>query len=246
MPARRTSRSTSSPRCPALRARPGQSCPEFLFQSRRDCIPASGQRPDHNAIRRRKVVKDRPGHMPQPACDLMPLHRVPHGFRDDESDARTFVGCGVTQCVQDKIGLRSSHPLTDRGTELGGPSHPVPRRKHRARSCVESRSQLAATLGTPTRHDGPAGPGPHPQSEAVHARATPVVRLKCPLALGHGCSPRFRLAPTTHRNTVSPVGRGCPLVSSSVLLSRRGPHQIWVAAVPPRSGDCSRVLTRFP
>jgi hypothetical protein len=90
--------------------------------------------------------------------------------------------------VHHEIGLHRPHPLTDRGTEFRGPRHPVPRRKHRAKSRVESRSQLAATLAAPVRHDRSACPGAHPQPEPMHPRPTAVVGLKGPLALGHGCS----------------------------------------------------------
>src|ERR1700761_2630276 len=48
-----------------------------------------------------------------------------------------------------------------------------------------SSSQRATALATPIRHDGPAGPGPHPQTEAVHAGTAPVIRLEGPLALCH-------------------------------------------------------------
>jgi hypothetical protein len=90
--------------------------------------------------------------------------------------------------VHHEIGLHRPHPLTDRGTEFRGPRHPVLRRKHRARSRVESRSQLAATLAASVRHDRSACPGAHPQPEPMYPRPAAVVGLKGPLALGHGCS----------------------------------------------------------
>src|ERR1700741_5485735 len=85
-----------------------------------------------------------------------------------------------------EIGLHCPHPSTDGGTEVRRTRHPVPSRKHRARSRVESRSQLAATLAAPVRYDRPAGPGAHPQPEPRHPRPTAGVGLEGLLALGHG------------------------------------------------------------
>ena len=166
--------------------------------------------------------------MSQPTGHPVSLHRSTHRFRYDQTDPRPIAVLRIVpQCVHDEVGLRSAHPLTDRGTEFSRPRHPVSRRKHNARSCVESRSQLAATLGPPARHDRPACPSPHPQPEPVHTCAAPVVRLKSPLALGHGCLSSFPSgARSPHRCTVMPVGTRLPLVSSSVSLSRRGPQQI--------------------
>ena len=147
--------------------------------------------------------------------------------------------------MHDEVGLHRPHPLIDGGTELRRPRHPVPRRKHRARPCVGSRSQRTAALATPTGHDGPTGPGPHPQPKAMHPRPAPVVGLKGPLALGHGCLSLLRMASAAHARSW-PVGTRSPLVSSFVsLASRRGLQENLGAAVSPRSGDCSRVLTRF-
>jgi hypothetical protein len=175
----------------------------------------------------------------------MSLYSAPNGFRDHQTNPGPVFAIIGSQCVHDEIGLHCPHPLTDRGTEFRRPRHPVARRKHRARSCVESRTQRAAALTAPVRNDGPPGPGPHPQPESVLARAPPVVRLKGPLALGHGCISSLRVAPATHADERIPVGTRLPLVSSSVSLVGAVSGRSWVAAVSPRSGDCSRVLTRF-
>jgi len=131
---------------------------------------------------------------------------------------------GRPQRVHHEIGLHRPHPSSDCRTELRGPRHPVPRRKHRAKSRVESRSQLAATLAAPVRHDRPAGPGAHPQPESMHPRPTAVVGLKGPLALGHGCSLLVAYGiRNPHQRNLMPVGTWLPLVSSSVSrASRRG------------------------
>jgi hypothetical protein len=78
-----------------------------------------------------EIVDDRAGNMAQPPRDSVALDCVANGFRDDKPDARTIVVGRLTHCVHDEIGLHRPHPLADRGTELGRPSHPVPRRKHR-------------------------------------------------------------------------------------------------------------------
>jgi hypothetical protein len=126
--------------------------------------------------------------------------------------------------VHDEVGLHRPHPLTDRGTEFRRPGHSVPRRKHRARSCVESRSELATALAAPVCHDGPACPGPHPQPEPMHPRTATVVGLKGPLALGHGCLSLLRMASAIPPDEISyRRGTQLPLVSSFVsLASRRG------------------------
>lgn len=90
------------------------------------------------------------------------------------------------------------------------------------RSCVDSRSQRTAALTTTTRHDGPAGTSPHPQPEPMHPRATAVVGLERPLALGHGNLSLLRVASAFHPHVVSGWTRS-PLLSSCVLrASRRG------------------------
>src|SRR3954466_11023444 len=77
----------------------------------------------------------------------------------------------------------------------------------------------------------------------MHPRTAPVVGLKGPLALGHGCHSSLRLATTSDAQ----AWIRSPLVSSSFRsLAGAVSERSQIAAVPPRSGDCSRVLTRFP
>jgi len=59
-------------------------------------------------------------------------------------------------------------------------------REQRSANPNGSGSQFAATLAATAGHDGPAGARTHPQTEAMHTCTPPIVRLKCPLALGHG------------------------------------------------------------
>ena len=47
--------------------------------------------------------------------------------------------------------------------------------------------QAGAALAAPGGNDGTAGTGPHPQTKAMGAAATPIARLKC--ALAHGKTP---------------------------------------------------------
>jgi hypothetical protein len=175
---------------PASRPGPAQCRPQFLFEARRDGMPAARQRPDHHPVPGVQFIDHRAHHMAQPTGHPVSLYSAANGFRDHQTDAGSAVsGAGSRpQRVHHKIGLHRPHPVTDRGTEFRGPRHPVPRRKHRARSRVESRSQLAATLAASVRHDRSACPGAHPQPEPMHPRPAAVVGLKGPLALGHGCS----------------------------------------------------------
>jgi hypothetical protein len=151
-------------------------------------MSAARQRADNHPVRRLQLVDHRARDVSQPTRYPMPLHSATNRFRDDQSDARSVAAAGRPQGMHHEIGLRRPHPMTDGRTELRRPSHPVSSRKHRARSRVESRSELAATLAAPIRHDRPAGPGAHPQPEPVHPRPTTIVGLEGPLALGHGCS----------------------------------------------------------
>jgi hypothetical protein len=180
----------TSARYPVSRPGPAQCCPQFLFESRRDGMPAARQRPDDYPILGVQFIDHRARHMAKPTGHPVPLYRAANGFRDHQTDAGPVARSVIRRphCVHHEIGLHRPHPLTDRGTEFRGPRHPVPRRKHRAKSRVESRSQLAATLAAPVRHDRSACPGAHPQPKPMHPRPTTVVGLKGPLALGHGCS----------------------------------------------------------
>jgi hypothetical protein len=76
----------------------------------------------------------------------------------------------------------------------------------------------------------------------MHPRSAPVVGLKGPLALGHGCL-LVACGNPVERIGLDGIAVGKLFVS---LANRRGLRDIRVAAVSPRSGDCSRVLTRFP
>ncbi|AZA14741.1 hypothetical protein CCHOA_11850 [Corynebacterium choanae] len=49
--------------------------------------------------------------------------------------------------------------------------------------------QRLTSLPTTRTDDGTAGAGTHAGTEAVHACTTAIIRLECPLALGHGDSP---------------------------------------------------------
>lgn len=71
----------------------------------------------------------------------------------------------------------------------------------------------------------------------MNSRTTPIVRLEGPLALGHGLyslpNPAIKFAFTRTRS---------PLSSASHCVTSADPMDS-VAAVSPRPGDCSRVLT---
>lgn len=190
-------------------------------------MPAAGHRADHHAISRVEFIEHRARHVPQPARHSMSLHCGTNRFRNHQPDLRAvFCPTVRTQGVHHQIGLHRAHPSAHRRPEVARPRHPVPRRKHRASSWIGLRRQRATALAAPVRHDGPAGPGPHPQPEAVHPCPAPVVRLESPLALGHGSISLLRLAPAAHTDRRSLRWTRLPLVSSSVPLDRRGPHSI--------------------
>ena len=175
----------------------------------------------------------------------MPFYRTANGFRDHESDLRAVGGIVVGAAgVHDEVGLHRPHPLVDGGTELRRPRYPVPRRKHRARPCVESRSQRTAALATPVRHDGPpARVRIRSRNPCTRARRR-LLGWKVRLPLATAVSPRCVWHP--HPTLARASGDAVAVVSSSVsLASRRGLQKNLVAAVSPRSGDCSRVLRDF-
>lgn len=182
-------REESSPPCSVFGAHPLQSSSQLTFQPGRIGVPAARQRADDDPVRGVEIVDQGRGHMPQPPGHPVPLHRVPDRLGDDQSDLRCAVEGVFThpQSMHHEVGLRSTHPATHRGTEILRSRHPVPRRQHRARSRVGSRGQRTPALTATVRHDRPPGPRPHPQPEPVDPRASPVVRLKGPLALSHGC-----------------------------------------------------------
>ena len=81
---------TASPRRPALGPRAPQGRPQFLFESRRDRVPAAGQRADHHPVGGIQFGDHRAGHMPQPTGHPVPLHRGTHRFRYDQTDPRSI------------------------------------------------------------------------------------------------------------------------------------------------------------
>jgi len=106
--------------------------------------------------------------------------------RTDRSrnDQPEFGIAGCTPHIDDHVRLDGFPSPLDRCLEIGRPSHPVTRGKHR-RFTERSSSQRTTALAAPTRHDGAAGASPHAQPESVHAGTAPVVRLEGPLALCH-------------------------------------------------------------
>ena len=101
---------------------------------------------------------------------------------------------------------------------------------------VGSGGQGLASLAAPTGDDGAARTGAHPQPEAVHACATPVVRLEGPLALGHGClsSIHMTAAPPrcfTTRGDTEAVGKLCVSRLDRCVIRR-----VRVATVSPTFG----------
>ncbi len=99
--------------------------------------------------------------------------------------------------------------------------------------------QRATTLTAPAGHDGSPRPGTHPQSKTVDAGSAPVVRLKGPLALGHGVL--LAVSGINHPAAMLPesIGRRW-----SRYWPARSPHR-WSRSQPYRrlSGDFLRVLT---
>lgn len=182
----------------------------------------------------------------------MTLHRGADRLRDNEADLGsvvTTVSKSVVQRMHDEIGLNRPRSVANRDTEISRPCHPVPGRKHCPLPCVESRSQGTAALAATARHDGAACARTHTQPEAVHTGPAAVVRLESPLALGHGCFSSFGLVSTTSVTMTLMAAEDAATVGKLIHLAGAAPLRFEknhrVAAVSPRAGDCSRVLTRF-
>lgn len=171
---------------------------QFLVKPSRCRRRGAGKRTDHQSVPGPQFVEHRMDAVPQSTGDPVADHGVTDRPGHHQPDSRTARIIEDVCHVKHQIGLRRAHPFTDRGTELRRPGHPVPSGKHRVRSRVDSRSERTAALTTTARHDRPAGTGTHPQPEPVHPRATAVVGLECPLALGHGNLSLFGVASAFH------------------------------------------------
>jgi hypothetical protein len=152
--------------------------------------------------------------------------------------------------VDHEVRLHRPHPSTDRGTEIRRTRHPVLRRKHRTRPCVDPRRITQSACGGPCRGDSTRSPGLPGSASAAGIRA---------LARGAGCSAEKSACPWPRLSLLNSSGARAPplstptggtrppLVSSCVSLASPGAvsRHPRVAAVSPLSGDCTRVLTRF-
>jgi hypothetical protein len=135
--------------------------------------------------------------MAQSPRDAVSLHSRTHRPTDYQTDPRTLWSRLISTHVNHDVGLNRPDPSPDCHVELSRSAHAVPRWEQESPPIQKgsSRERTAALLA-PTGDDRPAGTGTHPQPESVHTCATPVVRLKCPLALGHGCFSSLRLTTT--------------------------------------------------
>jgi hypothetical protein len=91
--------------------------------------------------------------------------------------------------VHDKVTPPDPMAAAHRPGEVSVMMQPIRLRQHlsiRVRGRRKSGGQLVAALATARRNDGASRTGTHPETEAVNSRATSVVRLERPLALGHG------------------------------------------------------------
>jgi hypothetical protein len=160
-----------------------QSGSQFLSQTGRGDITTAGEGTDHHVLGMVQAGHHIAGDVAQPPGQPMPLHGRSDRSRDNQSE---FGIAGGMPHIDDQIRLHGSLSTLDRRVEIGRPRHAVTRGKHRRHTGFEeSGSQRTSALATPIRHNRPAGPGPHPQPETVHAGTAPVIRLEGPLALCH-------------------------------------------------------------
>lgn len=153
--------------------------------------------------------------MTQAAGHPVANHRGAHRLADDQSEPRSAdanerpggyrvaVSCcrvrelvvGVHECVYDEISPPDSLAAAHRPGEVGTMMQPIRLRQHPSVRGRGSGSEGSAALTAARRDDGATGTGAHPETEAVNARPTTVVRLERPLALGHGQHSSSRWAP---------------------------------------------------
>src|SRR5690349_20161622 len=234
--------------CSVPGGHPFQRGCELALQLRRYGVPAARQRPDHYPVRGLESGQHGTGGMSETTRHPVAFYSVTDGFGDHQTDAGSAGIQLIAQHVNHHVGLDCAHATADGGTEFRGPPHPVLSRKHRARSCVESRSERAAALAAAAGDDGAAGAGPHTQPEPMHPRTATVVRLEGPLALGHVNLSLFLCGTRDSPTRCVSVRTRLPLISCRCVvlyLPALTPGGTRIAAVSPRAGDCSRVLTSF-
>jgi hypothetical protein len=220
-----------------------QSHTKLLFEPGRDGIPATGKSPDHYPVGWIEVPDHRSGDMPEPSGHPVPLHRPAHGLRDHEPyPGPTVIKALAPACVHHDVGLHRPHPSIDCGTEFRRPRHPVARRKHRADPAsyyaVSLRRPLPRRLATIAR---PARVRIRSRNPCTRARRR-LLGWKVRLPLATAVTPCCVWQPHRAQGRDA-IAVGKLFVS---LANRRGLRRnLRIAAVSPRSGDCSRVLTRF-
>jgi hypothetical protein len=112
-----------------------QRRPQLLIQRGRRGVPTAGKRTDHYSVAVVEFINDSTSDVAQPPRHPVPLYGVTDGLAHDQTDPWRVVIDGA-QRVHDEIGLDGSYPTFDRQPEIRRPRHPVPDRKHRAKSCV--------------------------------------------------------------------------------------------------------------
>jgi hypothetical protein len=112
-----------------------QRRPQLFVQRGGQGVPTAGKRTDHDSIASVQFIDDAAGNVAQPSRHPVSLHGVTDGLPHDQTDPWR-VAIDRPQCVHDEIGLDGAYSAFDRRPEIRRPRHPVPGRKHRAKSCV--------------------------------------------------------------------------------------------------------------
>lgn len=155
--------------------------------------------------------------MTQAAGHTVSNHRVAHRLADDQSEAWPAYAdqragwitmssihvhdsvIPVGEHVYDEISPPDSLAAAHRPGEVGTMMQPIRLRQHPSVR-GGSGSEFGAALAATRRNDGATRTGAHPETEAVDARPTTVVRLERPLALGHGQHSSSQWAPVSARS----------------------------------------------
>jgi hypothetical protein len=149
-------------------------------------VPAAWQCPDHHTLGGIEFIDHRQRYVAQTPGNSVSLNCRADCLVNDQPNVRTTRHRFITPQMYNNVRLYSPSAAFDRRREFRRPGHAVLRREQCSTKSEGSGGQFAAALAPATRHDRATGTGPHPQAEAMHPCTTPIVRLKCPLALGHG------------------------------------------------------------
>ena len=156
-----------------------------------DCSVEREQRCDHQDAVRRRLPVPRVGAAAQLGADQRTHQRISRRSNQSTVPCSGSGWLGAERIQQSPVVM-----LGRRHAQRGRTPRTVSSGTWPAALCVapNSSGQGTAALAAPRGHDRSARPSPHAQAKAMDPGPPTVVRLVCPLALGHGVLSSSRLA----------------------------------------------------